>query len=410
MEPSPEERAAEVPLEGAEISTYRACVGLELYIAPDREDIQDAVRRMSSEMQKPTSLGLVNLVRSARYLSGTRHYRHLLPKHGDASILKSYSDAGFAGDKVTRTSTTCGVLTCGGATLASFSRTQKAISLSSGEAENYAAVDTACESLFMKQVLQFLDVDCRLEVHTDSSACIGVAMRSGCGRIRHLETRSLWLQQRVARKDLTIEKVLGTVNPADIGTKPLAGPRLRSLLALLNMQGMSNRVREVAAAAATAVSPEIVQKILWLTALFEQIGRAKAVDVTVSLKETCGVVVGGPEDEEAGLAFFVFMLIVITTTGVSSYMLGRRHGRQHVGDTPPSVTVAHEEAEERAMTLEHELAECRAYLVEISREMATEASMSGSLVKDSESQTTDTSVDTRPARREMMTQAPVHYT
>ena len=81
-----------------------------------------------------------------------------------------------------------------------------------------------------------------------------------------------------------------------------------------------------------------------------------------------------------------------------------------LGIRPPSVTVAHEEAEERAMTLEHELAECRAYLVEISREMATEASMSGSLVKDSESQTTDTSVDTRPARREMMTQAPVHYT
>ena len=61
-------------------------------------------------------------------------------------------------------------------------------------------MDTAAEGLFMKTVLVFLGLDdLKLEVKTDSSACIGVCMRSGCGKIRHLELRSLWLQQRVAR-------------------------------------------------------------------------------------------------------------------------------------------------------------------------------------------------------------------
>ena len=269
-----EDKEFETALSAEEMTTFRSGIGLALYIAPDREDIQDAARRLSPKMQQASSPDMVSLVRLARYLAGTRQYRHMISKGGDDSRLFCFADAGFAGDKTTRQSTTCGIFTCVGSCLVSFSRTQKVLSLSSAEAEWYAAVDVACEGLlFMQKVLSFLGVPVALEVHTDSSACIGIAMRSGSGRMRHIETRSLWLQQQVAKRHLQVKKGAGEVNPADIGTKPLAGPRLRSLLLLLQMQGLtvSDLRREVKAISRTAVDPKTVQKILWLCTLFEKV-------------------------------------------------------------------------------------------------------------------------------------------
>eukprot|EP00973_Karenia_brevis_P067748 9425452-Karenia_brevis.AAC.1 len=54
---------------------------------------------------------------------------------------------------------------------------------------------------------------------TDSSAARGMSLRSGIGKLRHLDTRSLWTQYAVKDLNLHVTKVLGTVNPADLGTK-----------------------------------------------------------------------------------------------------------------------------------------------------------------------------------------------
>ena len=40
--------------------------------------------------------------------------------------------------------------------------------------------------------------------------------------MRHLHTQVLWVQEAVARRELTIVKVPGVENPADMGTKHLA--------------------------------------------------------------------------------------------------------------------------------------------------------------------------------------------
>ena len=42
------------------------------------------------------------------------------------------------------------------------------------------------------------------------------------GKLRHIKTRYLWLQERVSAKDLRLTKELGTANPADMLTKNLA--------------------------------------------------------------------------------------------------------------------------------------------------------------------------------------------
>ena len=47
------------------------------------------------------------------------------------------------------------------------------------------------------------------------------------GRLRHLQTRHLWLQSRVALGHLKLDVVAGEQNPADTLTKPLPGRKIR---------------------------------------------------------------------------------------------------------------------------------------------------------------------------------------
>ena len=67
-------------------------------------------------------------------------------------------------------------------------------------------------------------------VRVDAAASKAVASRRGVGRVRHLHTRVLWVQEVVARRELTIVKVPGVENPADMETKHLAQREMRECL------------------------------------------------------------------------------------------------------------------------------------------------------------------------------------
>ena len=57
------------------------------------------------------------------------------------------------------------------------------------------------------------------EIYADSIAALGIAQRCGIGKVRHLRTQGLWVQEVRLTKRLSYHKVLGTKNPADILTK-----------------------------------------------------------------------------------------------------------------------------------------------------------------------------------------------
>ena len=48
--------------------------------------------------------------------------------------------------------------------------------------------------------------------------------------MRHLHTQVLWVQEAVARRELTIVKVPRVENPADMGTKHLAQKEMHECL------------------------------------------------------------------------------------------------------------------------------------------------------------------------------------
>ena len=64
-------------------------------------------------------------------------------------------------------------------------------------------------------------MDLGLCIKSDATAAIGISRRRGLGKVRHLATADLWVQDRVRKNDFRLEKILGAENPADMLTNVL---------------------------------------------------------------------------------------------------------------------------------------------------------------------------------------------
>ena len=106
-----------------------------------------------------------------------------------------------------------------GHSIKAWSSTQSSVTLSSGEAEFAGVVRGAGVGLGYASLLRDLGVDIPIRLWTDSTAAIGICSRQGLGKLRHLDTHTLWVQQAVRARRFEIRKVLGEKNPADLLTK-----------------------------------------------------------------------------------------------------------------------------------------------------------------------------------------------
>ena len=109
----------------------------------------------------------------------------------------------------------------------SWSSTQGTVALSSGEAEYYALVKALAEAIGMRSLARDLGWEMKLRVWVDSTAAKSIASRVGVGKVRHLEVRYLWVQEKLRAKEFTLKKIRGDRNPADVLTKPLGVSEVR---------------------------------------------------------------------------------------------------------------------------------------------------------------------------------------
>ena len=78
-------------------------------------------------------------------------------------------------------------------------------------------------------------------LYSDASAAIAISQRTGLGKLRHIQTQYLWLQEKVSHKQLSLNKVHGTNNPSDILTKPVNAETLNKHLQYANLQTKTGR-------------------------------------------------------------------------------------------------------------------------------------------------------------------------
>ena len=94
----------------------------------------------------------------------------------------------------------------------------------------------ASEALGLANTIRELGHEARVLIWTDAEAARGLTLRRGSGAIKHMETKYLRLQLKKKIQELRIEKIRGTVIPADLMTKHLDGKRLTTLCGLVERQ------------------------------------------------------------------------------------------------------------------------------------------------------------------------------
>jgi hypothetical protein len=200
---------------------FRALAARFNYLAQDSPDIQYSSKEICRDMPQPTVRSWKKLKVLARFLLARGAICWKFAWSDGFHELALYTDSDWAGCRKTRRSTSGGVLFVGGHCLKTWSTTQAPIALSSAEAEYYAMVEGTTRAIGLKSMLSELGIVVQgpVQLYSDASAARSFASRRGVGRMRHLETRHLWLQGEVAGQRVAIRRVAGEVNPADLLTK-----------------------------------------------------------------------------------------------------------------------------------------------------------------------------------------------
>ena len=141
-----------------------------------------------------------------------------------------------------------------GACLKTWSTTQAVRAVSSGEAEHYAAPKGSSMALGFRSMAADLGEDIKIALRNDSSVALGIGGRQGLRKLRHLETGYFWLQDVLAQRRLSIRRVKGTSNLADLGTKHLKFEDIEKHLSFLSFSFQDGRSTAVLAIGLVMVS------------------------------------------------------------------------------------------------------------------------------------------------------------
>jgi hypothetical protein len=232
---------SEEELDAAGAKLYRSVAARLNYLSPDRADIGYAVKEAARNMSAPKVSDLRRLRKIGKYLLGRPRLVSLFKFQDMPSTITAFTDSDWAGCTRSAKSTSGGAVCIGEHVIKAYCKQQKVIALSSAEAELYAMVAASAETLALQAYAKDLGLDFGCELYCDSSAALGIAQRAGIGKVRHLRTQGLWVQEvRVAGR-IAYKKVLGEKNPADLLTKHMSADLANRHLECLNMKVSDGR-------------------------------------------------------------------------------------------------------------------------------------------------------------------------
>ena len=176
--------------------------------------------------------------------------------------LEVYTDSDWASDQVTRKSTSGAVIMAEGMRLHVHSRGQASAAWSSCEAEVMAASEGIKEALLLQEVLMFAALGHYvIEAQVDSGAAHAFFHRRGVGRMKHIDSRILWLQDLTAAGGVRLKKIPRTKNLEDILTHTPSTKELEVFLPLMDLGCCSDRDKELVATRQYKPVPIVIAKV-----------------------------------------------------------------------------------------------------------------------------------------------------
>ncbi|WVZ76853.1 hypothetical protein U9M48_024780, partial [Paspalum notatum var. saurae] len=219
---------------------YRSLVGSLRYLVNTRLGLAFSVGYVSRFMEKPTEEHLAAVKRIVRYVAGTIQYGCRYKRDSNCG-LKGYSDSDLAGDVDTRKSTT-GVLFFLGKSL---SQKQRAVALSSCEAEYIAAATAACQGIWLARHLGDLRSTAteavELKVHNKSALAL-IKNPVFHDRSKHIQTRYHFIRESWENGEIMPDFVGTEGQLADILTKALPRSSFEELRTKLGLHENLNQV------------------------------------------------------------------------------------------------------------------------------------------------------------------------
>ena len=104
-------------------------------------------------------------------------------------------------------------------------------------------VKGSVELMGMRSILQDFGYRVSLDLSTDATAAIGMVVREGLGKVRHLAVADLWVQDRERLGDINYRKFEGHDNPADAMTKGIGAEPMERHLAKMEFVQAPGRHR-----------------------------------------------------------------------------------------------------------------------------------------------------------------------
>ena len=212
---------------------YRSLVGSLRYLVHTRPDISFAVGYVSRFMEKPRLEHFAAVKHLLRYIAGTVDYGIVYPKCSDScNRLVGYSDSDLGGDVDDRKSTTGVIFFMGEMPISWQSHKQKAVALSSCEAEYMAGAVGACQAVWLARLLSDI-VGVKVQppvLKMDNQSAIALSKNSVLhDRSKHIDTKFHYIRKSVEEGRICLDYVSTQEQLADVLTKSLGWARFCEL-------------------------------------------------------------------------------------------------------------------------------------------------------------------------------------
>ncbi len=217
---------------------YQEVIGSLVYASiSTRQDISEAVGKLSQHMAKPNKEHWAGAKRVLRYLKGTADLGLVYTKSNN-SQLRGYSDSDWAGCTDTRRSTSGYVFMLGNNVISWTSKKQPVVALSTTEAEYIALCFATQEAVWLRRLLESVQQEQNgpTTIVEDNQGTIGMAKNPrDSSRTKHIDIRYHFNREAVEKNITQIEYCETGDMVADTFTKPLPKPAFEKHRALMNI-------------------------------------------------------------------------------------------------------------------------------------------------------------------------------
>lgn len=219
---------------------YRNLIGALLYISSGtRPDISFSVNYLSRFQNCYDETHFKHALRVLKYLYLTRDLKLTFCKSTNADLLDCYVDSDFAGDIVSRKSTTGYVIRFYGNSIYWKSKKQNCVTKSSSFAEYVSLSEAVTEIIFITSLIQdVFQKECKpVKIYEDNSGALAIAKYGNFTKnSKHIEVHYHYVHENVKNKNIDVVKVSSENNVSDIFTKSLGNIKFlkfRTMLGIL---------------------------------------------------------------------------------------------------------------------------------------------------------------------------------